>query len=279
MVEGKDSMQVWVVDGKDDISTLKSHESKTCPVVKGQGNSDKTTPVGAIFMHNNDDIRESFCKFMIQVGMLINHFDNPWLTRILQKKMQPQYRQVSHTTLRGDGIMYWGIAKRGIQLGFFNIKTVVSLICDVWSSTKNCPKNYPDVTTHWIDLSTWVMNKRVIAFVLIAHPHTSVIAAYNLRDKIFAISFDNASNNAAAAKRIFAKYKPIFDTSFIYTRCVCHIINLAVEDGLRIIYSMIEKLKSVLIRVFGKHIATMEKYRRFALSININAYSPHCDVD
>ena len=276
--------------GKDGNSTLRSHTTKTCPAVKGQSDPSQPniTPDGSIFIYNNDDLRESFCKFVIQEGYPFNHFDNPRLTRILREKMQPQYRQVSRTSLRRDALKYWDIAKKDMQLGFLNIKTGVSLTCDVWSSAGSCPKSYLCVTAHWIDPSTWVMNKRVIAFELFAHPHTgarlfailvSVIETYNLRDKIFSISFDNASNNTAAAKRLIAKYKPILDGSFFHTRCVCHIINLAVQDGLKMIDSTIEKFKTVLTRVFGKNKATMEKYRKFAISINVTPYSPHWDCD
>ncbi|KAL7615109.1 hypothetical protein Lser_V15G05806 [Lactuca serriola] len=254
--------------GKDGNSTLMSYTTKTCPVVKGQGDPDQQniTPDGSIFIYNNDEIRESFCKFMIQEVFPFNHFDNLQLTRILQEKMQPQYRQVSHTYLRRDALKYWDIAKKDMQL----LSQKLSYRHDT------------------LDRSLYLgMNKRV-AFELFVYPHmgtqlfailVSVIETYNLHDKIFSISFDNASNNIAAAKRLIAKYKPILDGSFFHTRCLCHIINLAVKDGLKMIGSTIEIFKIVLTRVLGKIKATLKKYRKFAISINVNPYSPHWDVD
>ena len=50
----------------------------------------------------------------------------------------------------------------------------------------------------------WVVQKRIIAFVIFEHPHIglaisnsiiSICHEYNIVDKIISICFDNASNN------------------------------------------------------------------------------------
>ena len=97
-------------------------------------------------------------------GLHFNHFDNPRLTRILRKEMQPQYRQVSRITLRRDALKYWEIARKDMQMSFLNLKSGVSLTCDVWSSIGTISKSYLAVTAHWVDPTTWIMNKRVISF-------------------------------------------------------------------------------------------------------------------
>ena len=269
---------------------LRKHANETCPAVKGGGvdsNQPNITPSGGIFVYDNEKLRESFCKFVIQEGLPFNHFDNPRLTRIIQEQMQPQYRSVSRITLRRDAINYWQIAQKDMQIGFQNLKTSVSLTCDVWSAPHSY-KSYLCVTAHWLEPGSWLMNKRVVAFELFAYPHTgarlfailvAVIHFYNLGDKIFSISFDNASNNTAAAKILIAKYKPILDGVFYQTRCVCHIINLSVQDGLKQISPTLEKVKYMLTRIFGKNKATTEKYRRFAISIDTIPYSPNWDIE
>lgn len=279
-----------LIMGASGNSPLLKHATTTCPVVKGThvgSNQPNMTPGGGVFVYDNERLREQFCHFVIQQALPFNHFDNPRLTRIIQENMQPLYRPVSRITLRRDAINFWSIAQKDMQVGFLNLKTSVSLTCDVWSSNSSY-KSYLCVTAHWIEPSTWVMNKRVVAFELFAYPHTgarlfailvAVINFYNLSDKLFSISFDNASNNTAAAKRLIAKYKPILDGSFFHTRCVCHIINLSVQDGLKQIAPQIEKIKHMLTRIFGKNKATTEKYRKFAISIDTIPYSPHWDIE
>lgn len=53
---------------KDNNSTLRTHANKTCLVLNGQADLDQpnATHVEAIFLYNDDMIRESFCKFTIQ---------------------------------------------------------------------------------------------------------------------------------------------------------------------------------------------------------------------
>ena len=64
------------------------------------------------------------------------------------------------------------------------------------------------ITAHYID-SEWMLNKRIILFKTIDTPHNGKnITTLNknidlgIRDKIFTITLDNASNNDVAIQRL-----------------------------------------------------------------------------
>lgn len=60
---------------------------------------------------------------------------------------------------------------------------------------------------------------------------------YNIQHKILNITFDNASSNNFAID-LFKRYLSPFtwgEDLFHHVRCVFHIINLVVQDGLKLI--------------------------------------------
>ena len=77
----------------------------------------------------------------------------------------------------------------------------------IWTSCKD--DLYACVTSHYID-SNWELHSKVLGFHLIFHPHdgptiyeciTSVYKEYDDVNKIFSITFDNASNNNVTTKK------------------------------------------------------------------------------
>ena len=84
----------------------------------------------------------------------------------------------------------------------------INITTDVWSTPHNSPESYICVTAHWVNPTTWQMMKRTISFELFDYPHTGqnlfniltyVFETFKIENKIFSISFDNASNNTNAA--------------------------------------------------------------------------------
>ena len=61
-----------------------------------------------------------------------------------------------------------------------------------------------------------------------------VFQTFKNENKIFSISFDNASNNTNAIGLLKIRYVLIIDGAFYHSRCMAHIINLTVQDGLNI---------------------------------------------
>ena len=58
---------------------------------------------------------------------------------------------------------------------------------------------------------------------------------YKIDSKFFTVYFDNASENTAAIKILKNYLKPVLTGKNFHIQCICHIINLCVQDGLKII--------------------------------------------
>ena len=93
---------------------------------------------------------------------------------------------------------------------------------------------------HFVD-ENWIMNKNIIAFRALDYPHTSetlfnyifnVFQEYDITSKIISITFDNASANTSAINMFKDQLHPILNGRLFHGRCVCHIINLIIQDGL-----------------------------------------------
>ena len=87
---------------------------------------------------------------------------------------------------------------------FANFEGKICLTSDIWTSLMHIGFLY--ITAHYID-SEWMLNKRIISFKTTNTPHSGKniatlindeIIDLGIRDKIFTITLDNASNNDAA---------------------------------------------------------------------------------
>ena len=67
-----------------------------------------------------------------------------------------------------------------------------------------------------------------------------------IRDKIFTITSDNASNNDVAIQRL-KRFWQIKDdhAKLFHVRCCAHILNLIVKDGLKQVDSTLEKIRNI----------------------------------
>lgn len=82
------------------------------------------------------------------------------------------------------------------------------------------------------------MQKRIIGFQElpslcfgqhIASDVKNVLIVYEIHQKIFSISFDNASNNKVPIYILKSTLNPILDHKLFHVRCACYIINLCYQ--------------------------------------------------
>jgi hypothetical protein len=124
-------------------------------------------------------------------------------------------------------------------------------------------------------------------------PHTAnvifksiieVLQEYNLKrdmdNKVFSISFDNASNNIASIDIFKRSLNPIMNGVMFHQKCACHILNLVVKAGLKTetVKLLIIKFKDALNHI----ISNQERKQRFALmcvNYGLSKLSVPWDID
>ena len=127
----------------------------------------------------------------------------------------------------------------------------VSLTSDIWSG--RAKQDYLSVVAHYVDSNTWELKKALLGFELIDVSHTGpaiaakilqVVEEFGLESKVFAITLDNASNNARAMTDLIPKLSAYSAPYLFHQRCACHIINLIAKSALKLMKAPIEKIRS-----------------------------------
>ena len=168
--------------------------------------------------------------------------DFAWL--IIREYSQPLYKRFHHNKMISDLKKYF-VEWKSELLAIFTVATYkISITSDIWTAGKH-GLGYSCVTGHWID-DQWVLQKRILNFRVLDSPHTAnvifksiieILQEYNLKrdmdNKIFSISFDNASNNIASIDIFKRSLNPIMNGAMFHQKCACHILNLVVKAGLK----------------------------------------------
>ncbi|CAN1186943.1 Zinc finger BED domain-containing protein RICESLEEPER 2 [Linum perenne] len=130
----------------------------------------------------------------------------------------------------------------------------VSITTDTWTSVQNL--NYMCITAHFIG-HEWKLHKKVISFSRITSHKGSDIGAGIARcldewglKRLFTVTFDNASANDSAIKYFHGKLHgwgtQFLSGNYLQVRCVCHIINLVVQDGLNKIGMSVRRVREAV---------------------------------
>ena len=115
------------------------------------------------------------------------------------------------------------------------------LTSDIWTSSQDL--GYMVVTAHYID-AAFKIKKKIIWFKQLEYPHSGYaieeellrcLTDWEIRENIFTLTLDNASNNTTACELLVidCKYDLMFGGDHLHVRCCAHILNILVQDGLR----------------------------------------------
>lgn len=115
----------------------------------------------------------------------------------------------------------------------------ISLTCDCWTSTNG--RSIFGITAHWIN-KDFKTCEAIIAMKQIIGHHTGtnlaahlleVLNQYNITDRVFCITADNASNNHTMALQL-QRLIPQFFADEHLLGCLAHVINLSARAGLNV---------------------------------------------
>ncbi|KAF3637652.1 hypothetical protein FXO38_23636 [Capsicum annuum] len=149
----------------------------------------------------------------------------------------------------------------------------ICLTTDTWTSVQRI--NYMYLTAHFIDRD-WVFHKRILNFCPItSHQGNHLVECisncfldWNV-DNVFSVTVDNASSNnitvSALSKKLDMWGTNIMDGKHLYVRCIAHILNLIMQDGLNEIGPSIKQVRQ------------MVKYVRSSPAITKN-FKKYCEM-
>ena len=140
-----------------------------------------------------------------------------------------------------------------------DLKSITGRFCltsDLWSSPNT--DEYMVLTAHYVD-EHWVLQKKVLSFCHVPPPRGGVILAerllgllkeWGIEKRVFTITLDNVSYNDTLVSHLkrhpsFRPYLP-YGGEFFHVRCGAHILNLIVQDGLKVINEVVYNYVKVL---------------------------------
>nr|XP_043626184.1 zinc finger BED domain-containing protein RICESLEEPER 2-like [Erigeron canadensis] len=155
------------------------------------------------------------------------------------------------------------------------IKRNIGRIClttDGWTSTQQV--NHICLTAHFID-NEWKLRKKVLSFKQL-DSHKGVDIGKEIEqclidwkiENVFTISVDNASANDVAVNFLRNVLKSsnhcLLTGQYTHIRCVAHILNLVVQDGIKKVGKSIEKIRYAVrwIRQSGLRIKKFAEYAK-----------------
>ncbi|XP_073061975.1 zinc finger BED domain-containing protein RICESLEEPER 2-like [Primulina eburnea] len=166
----------------------------------------------------------------------------------------PKFRIPSRWSVARDCVELYRIERENLKCLLNTLSQRVCLTTDSWTSIQNI--NYMCLTAHFID-KDWKLHKRIINFCPItSHKGEAISLAIEncLRgweiDRVFTITVDNASSNDVAInnlKKNMANWdSTMLKGEYIHMRCVAHIINLIVVDGLKEINESVSRVRNAV---------------------------------
>lgn len=159
----------------------------------------------------------------------------------------------------------------------------VCLTTDTWSSLQRI--NYMCLTAHYID-SDWKLNKKILNFCAITS-HKGKDIGWEIEkclkeweiDRVFTITVDNASSNDSAISYLKDQMgdweNTILKCELMHMRCVAHIINLVVTDGLKEIGSSVMKIRAA-VHYVRQSPARLKRFKECIEHENIKSKSLLC---
>jgi hypothetical protein len=153
----------------------------------------------------------------------------------------PRFHIPSRWSIIRDCIDLYLLEKTKLKSYLRSNSQRVCLTTDTWTSLQK--NNYMCLIVHFID-NDWKLNKRILIFCLISSHSGKEIGMTIERclldwkiDKVFTVTVDNASSNDLAIdwlrKKITNWCTRILNGKHLHMRCIAHIINLIVQDGLK----------------------------------------------
>jgi hypothetical protein len=247
-------------------------------------NIDRTN-VLSNFNYSKEKMRHGLALYVASAEQPFTFGDDVRLENWIQTCLNPSFCKVSRNTIRADLMKAHDESKKVLITDFEKLNTI-AFTSDMWSGCNNC--GYACVTAHYVD-STWILQSKIIAFRLVEYPHDAeqifetimgVFTEYGVSDKVLSITFDNHSANTKSISLFESSLPPSHAGVLLHMRCVCHIINLVVQDGLKEIGPQLGKIRAAVLYIatsgarqqdFNKMCASRYQLK----SKNMKADTPH----
>ncbi|KAL0329120.1 UNVERIFIED_CONTAM: Zinc finger BED domain-containing protein RICESLEEPER 2 [Sesamum radiatum] len=231
---------------------------------------------------DQEALRQGLARMIIMDELPFKFVENEGFRQFISLAL-PQFVIPSRTTITRDCYKLFFDEKRKLINYFKSSGQRISLTTDTWTSNQRL--TYMCLTAHYID-SDWKMHKVILNFIPCTTYRGDDVGLLIEKclldwgiDKVFAITVDNASSNDTTIAYLIRRFinwgTAILDGKYLHMRCVAHIINLIVKDGLKELNDSIERVRTV-VRYVRQSPARTRKFNDYVVEENIQSKKSLC---
>ncbi|XP_050908840.1 zinc finger BED domain-containing protein RICESLEEPER 4-like [Lathyrus oleraceus] len=208
-------------------------------------------------------VSRSMCATAIIAHDLPYKFVEFQKIRDWMKYLNPDFSPISRNTAKADVDEIFKTEKEALKKELANISSRISLTSDMWTTCTS--EGYICLTAHYVD-SNWNLKSKILNFCHMPPPHTGSEMSKKILDFLSyaSLTLDNASANdvmqAHLKRQLVLQNWLLSKGEFFHVRCSAHVLNLIVQEGLKVIGDALEKIKESVKYVKGSE-GRMKKFK------------------
>lgn len=236
---------------KNPNNVLKNQSNVFVKKTSGGGEGGSGSGTVEKWVYDPERIWRAILNLFVLAELPFAFISHPALVELVEA-LSPIYNLPSRFTASKGVSKYFLDEKMKLHKYISKASQTVHLTTDTWTSASQ-RVNYMVLTAHFID-DNWVLHKRIINFKPI-HSHKGediggaileCIHEWELKN-VMTMTVDNATSNDKAIEYLTDRLPNLFDNGkHFHIRCMAHILNLIVKDGMNKYVDSIDVVRSAI---------------------------------
>ncbi|KAH9459497.1 hypothetical protein Pst134EA_033029 [Puccinia striiformis f. sp. tritici] len=241
-----------------------------------------------VWVFSQERSREKLARMIIAHEYAFSIVEHPGFIDFMATT-QPLFVMPGRQTVRNDCLKLFNHTK-AVEMAKMSKALKISLTTDLWTASDMT--GYMVVTGHYID-AKWQLVKVIMSFRPLPPPHTGpaiadrlsqVMIEWKVVDKVCFVTLDNASSNNLAMTRVQRfindrQHGPDLATSsHFHVRCLAHVINLVVKDGLKEVGIAVQRLRTAVGYIYGSS-SRMDAFDKALSELKMDVTMKHPSKD